>query len=102
MTAPPDATKDTPGYVPPRPFIVIPPLDTPRGLRGKVVEVRILIGTLGTLDSVEVAGLTDAKYKARYVKMIKGVGTKRDLAPAIYQGCAVPTWWSYSATLDGE
>ena len=96
VTAPPNATNDTPGFTPARPFAVIPSLDSPRALRGKVVEVRMLIGSLGTLDSVEVGGLTDEKFKARYIKSLKEVAPKSNLRPAYYQGCAVASWWSYT------
>lgn len=96
VKVPPDATNDTPGFTPARPFVVLPTLDSPRALRGKTIEVRMLIGSLGTLDSVEVTGLTDAKFTARYIKSLRDIAPKSNLRPAYYQGCAVATWWSYS------
>jgi hypothetical protein len=101
VTAPPGANKDTPDYVPVGPFGVIPSFDALRSVRGKEVEVRVLIGARGTLDSVEVAGLTDEKFKARYIKSLKEAATKNKLGPAIYQGCAVDAWWSYTWSMGG-
>lgn len=101
VTAPPNADKDTPGYVPVGPFVVLPSFESDRAIRGKEVEVRILIGARGTIDSVEVAGVTDEKFTARYIKSLKDTARRNKLGTAIYQGCAVDAWWSYTMTTGG-
>ncbi|MEI2719676.1 MAG: hypothetical protein V9E87_05985 [Gemmatimonadales bacterium] len=101
VTAPPNASKDTPDYVPVSPFGVVPSFDALRSVRGKKIEVHVLIEARGTLDSVEVAGLTDEKFKARYIKSLKEAAAKHKLGPAIYQGCGVDAWWSYTWSMGG-
>lgn len=101
VTAPPDATKDTPDFTSAGILFILPPDDPWHVLRGKNVEVRLLISARGTLDSAEVNGLSNDTFRKRYLRKIRDEVKGRHLQPAIYQGCAVDIWWTYKLAADG-
>ncbi len=90
-----------PDFYQPAMFIVIPPLPVPKRLRGTTIEVRMLYRANGTVDSIQVLGMPDTAYAARYLDALRTAAERRPRAyPATYQGCAVDVWVSANATLD--
>ncbi len=102
VTVPPDASSSTPDFHPAGLLIVLPPRDPSHALLGKTVDVRLLIGTRGKLDSVQVSGIADEQFRKRYVRQIWDDVLGRKLFPAIYQGCAVGTWVSYTVRVEKD
>ncbi len=79
-------------------FIAMLPGKVPKELRGKPIGVRYLQTARGTLDSIQVEGIDDAKYRARFIKNIESFFAEGDFRPAVYQGCALDSWYSYTMT----
>jgi len=81
-------------------LMVLPPVDYPRSLRGRTIAVRQRTTARGILDSIEVSGIDDEpKYRARYISQIQRMFAKGDFRPAVFQGCAVDSWYSFTMTL---
>jgi hypothetical protein len=98
VVAPSDLKNPPPDYRGAERFIVAPPEKIPKALRGEPIHVRYLQTARGTLDSIQVDGISDDKYRSRYIALIQDTFVKGEFRPAVYRSCAVDAWYSYTVT----
>jgi hypothetical protein len=96
VVAPADLENPPPDYRGAERFITAPPEKIPKALRGATIHVRYLQTARGTIDSIQVDGISDDKYRARFIALIKDTFAQGEFRPAVFQGCAVDSWFSYS------
>lgn len=100
VVPPAEPTDSTPDYHSARGFLILPPLPRPRQMRGTTLTVRMLYRANGRVDSIQVLGAADSAYAARYLESIRAAASRRTVHPAVYQGCAVDSWWTVKMTFD--
>lgn len=87
-------------YTPAIALFPVPDFPIPDKMFGAELTMRYLIRASGEVDSVQVLGAPDAKYARRWEKKIRSTAAKKPLHPAVFDGCAVDSWYSTTFTIN--